>query len=304
MTRLWNLPEFRSGLEFGGVATLALLLMGVAASTRARRQPFPLGGAVIAVGALWSIAANRHVPAVVLVGVIAIGAVAALSHAPPVSRWHCILLAVPFACLIGFQGELLTAIWARALVSGAIAAGSMLVADFDDTWHVETVGLTLFAVSALGVYVTVPDTELVGAVLGASLPLLLLGWPVRVASLGRVGGAAATALLLWAGAAGGGGRPASIVAVVVCLGLLVGAPIGAMLLPRAAGTLRRVPPARLLLALVASHAVIVVTAARVAGQWTDPLVATALGAFVGVAAVLIGALFRPPSHAVAPAGVD
>jgi len=304
MTGLWNLQEFRGALEFGSVATLALLLMGLAVSARARRQPFPLGGAVIAAGALWSIAANRHVPAAVLVGVIGIGAVAALSHAPPVSRWHCIVVALPFASLIGFQGELVTEVWARALVSGAIAVGSMLVADFDDTWRSETAGLTLFVVSALGVYATVPDTELVGAVLGASLPLLLIGWPVRVASLGRVGGAAATALLLWAGAAGGGGRPASIVAVVVCLGLLVGVPIGTTLLPRAANRFGRVPPTPLVLALIAAHAVIVLTAARVAGQRTDALAAAALGALIGVAAVLIGAVFRPPSHAVVPARVD
>jgi len=304
MTGLWNLQEVRDAFELGSVATLALALMGVAVSTRARRQPFPLGGAVIAVGALWSIAANRHVPAAVLVGVIGIGAVAALAHAPPVSLWHCTILALPFASLIGFQGELVTEVWARALVSGAIAVGSMLVADFDDTWRSETAGLTLFVVSALGVYATVPDTELVGAVLGASLPLLLIGWPVRVASLGRVGGAAATALLLWAGAAGGGGRPASIVAVVVCLGLLVGVPIGTTLLPRAANRFGRVPPTPLVLALIAAHAVIVLTAARVAGQRTDALAAAALGALIGVAAVLIGAVFRPPSHAVVPARVD
>src|SRR4030095_2363305 len=103
----------------------------------------------------------------------------------------------------------------------------------------EAMGVTLFVVTAAGVYATVPDTELVGAVLGASLPLVLLGWPARIASLGRPGGAAATALLLWAGAAGGGGRPASIVAVVACLGLLVCVPVGSLLVPRAAAPFRR-----------------------------------------------------------------
>ena len=282
MPDLWNMPEFRGGLAFGSVATFAGMLLGLALSARARRQPFPLGGAVIVVGALWSIADNRHVPTAALVGVIGIGAAAALAHAPPVSRWHCTVL----------------------LVSAAIAIGSMLVADFDDTWRLDSAGLTLFVVTALGVYATVPDTELVGAVLGASLPLVLLGWPVCLASLGRVGGAAATALLLWAGAAGGGGRPASIVAVVVCLGLLVGAPLGTTLLPRAAARLRRVPPTPLLLALVASHAVVVLTAARVAGQRTDTFASVALGALIAVAAVLVGALFRPPSHAKAPARVN
>lgn len=303
MADLGNLPEFRAGVSFGGVATLALLFAGLTAQVRTSRKPLPLGGAVIIVGGLWSIADNRHLPVAVLVGVIGIGAVAGLAHTRWATRWHCIVLALPFALLIGFGGELVTDVWARLLVTAAVSAGAMLVADFDDTWHREPPDLMLFAISALGVYATVPDTELVGAVLGASLPLVLVGWPVCVASLGRVGGAASTALLVWAGAAGGGGRPASIVAVVACLGLLVGAPIGTLLLPRAAGSLRRVPATPLFLVLVASHAVIVATAARVAGQRTGPLGAV-LGTLIGVAAILIGAMFRPPSHAVARARVD
>ena len=304
MSDLWNLQEFRAGLVFGSVATCLILIVGLAISVRAVRHPIRLGGSVITLGALWSIADNRHLPVTVLVGVIGIGAVAALGYAQWISRWFCVVLAVPFGYLIGFHGELVADVWARLLVTAAASVGAMLVADFDDTWSREAPGLTLFVISAFGVYATVPDTELVAAVLGASLALLVLGWPVSLASLGRAGGAAATALLVWTGAAGGGGRPASIVAVVACLGLLVGAPIGKLLFPRAAGSLRRVTAGPLVLALVASHAVIVATAARVAGQRTEPLAAAALGALVGVAAVVIGSLFRPPSHAVAPARAD
>ena len=304
MSDLWNLQEFRAGLWFASVACLVLLIVGLAISVRAVRQPLPLGGAVIVVGALWSIADNRHLPAAVLVGVIGIGAVAGLSHVLRVSRGYCLVLALPFAFLIGFHGELVSDVWARTLVTVAVAAGATLVTDFDDRWRREAMGLTLFVITAAGVYATVPDTELVGAVLGASLPLLLLGWPARLASLGRPGGAAATALLLWAGAAGGGGRPASIVAVVACLGLLVGVPVGTFLLPRAAATFRRVSVSPLLLSLVGSHVVIVVTAARVAGQRTDLAGAAVLAVVIGAAAVLIGAMFRPPSHAAEPARVD
>ena len=239
-----------------------------------------------------------------LVGVIGIGAVAGLSHALRVSRWYCVVLALPFAFVIGFHGELVSDVWARTLVTVAVAAGATLVTEFDDTWRRDAMGVTLFVVTAAGVYATVPDTELVGAVLGASLPLLLLGWPGRLASLGRPGAAAATALLLWAGAAGGGGRPASIVAVVACLGLLVGVPVGTLLLPRAATTFRHVSERPLLLSLVACHVVIVATAARVAGRRTDLVGAAVLAVVIGAAAILIGAMFRPPSHAAAPARVD
>jgi hypothetical protein len=201
MRDLWDLQEFRGGFAFGSVGTLVLLFFGLAFSVRALRRPFPLGGAAIAVGGLWSIAYNGHLPAAVLVGVIGIGAVTGLSHAPRVSRWHCVVLALPFAFVIGFRGELVAEVWARVLVTAAVSAGAMLVADFDETWRREAPGPTLFAVTALGVYATAPDTELVGAVFGASLPLVLLGWPLSLASLGRSGAAAATALLVWAGAA-------------------------------------------------------------------------------------------------------
>lgn len=301
---LWNLQEFRAGLRFGGVAAAALLLVGLAVAVRGRGRPLPLGGLVIAAGCLWSIADSRHVPAAVALGVVGIGAVAGLSHLHRVSRWYSFALAVPFAWVIGFHGELVAVAWARVLVTVAASAGAMLVAEFDDAWRRQAPGLTLFVVTALGVYATVPDTELVAAVLGVSLPLLVLGWPVRIATLGRPGAAAAVALLMWAGAAGGEGRPASIISVAVCLGLLIGTPAGQVLFPRAGDPLRRVPPGMLMLSLVGSHMVIVLGASRVAGQLSDPLAAALLGSLTGVAAVLIGAVFRPATPAQAPTRVD
>jgi hypothetical protein len=304
MRNLWNLPEFRAGLWFGGVATLALLVAGLALSVRALRKPLPLGGAVIVVGGLWSIADNRHLSAAVLVGVIGLGAVAGLEGTRWVSRWQCIALALPFALVIGFGGELVTDVWARLLVTAAVSVGAMLVSDFDDSWRREAPGLMLFAISALGVYAAVPDTELVAAVLSASLPLVLLGWPASLASLGRPGVAGATGLLVWVGAAGGAGRPASIVAVVGCLGLLAGAPAGKLLLPGAARRMPRLREPTLLVALAASHAVIVATAARAVGPRTSILIAAAIAVLIGGAAILIGAMFRPPSHVMAKARVD
>jgi hypothetical protein len=302
--QVWEVQEFREGFWFGVVATIALLLVALAMSARARRRPLPLGGAVIAVGGLWSLTNNRDVPAAVLVGVVGVGAIGVLSHTRRVSRWICMALALPFAWAIGFHGDLITDVWARLLVTAGVSAGAILVADFDDTWRVEAPGLPLFVVTLVGVYATVPDTEFVAAGLGASLPLLVLGWPARLASLGRPGGAAAVALLVWTGAAGGGGRPASIVAVVACLGLLIGVPVGNQLLPRASDRLLRISEGPLLVLLVVSHVVIVATAARVAGQLSDPLAAATFSMLTGAAATLIGAMFQPHSHAVAPTRVD
>jgi hypothetical protein len=301
---LWNMQEFRASLGFGAVAGAALLFAGLAISARGRRRPLQLGGVVIAGGGLWAIADNRHLPFPVVLGVIGIGAVGGLTHAHRLSRWYCVALAFPFAWAIGFRGELASALWARVFVTVAVCAGAILLAEFDDAWRREAPGLTLFAVTSLGVYATVPDTELVAAVLGASLPLVLLGWPARLATLGRAGGPAAIALLVWTGAAGGEGRPASIIAVVACLGLLVGSPLAQLLLPRAGDRLRRVPSSASVLSLMTGHAVIVLLASRVGGQLSDPVAAASFGTLIGMAAVLVGALFRPPSRAAAPIRVD
>jgi hypothetical protein len=174
----------------------------------------------------------------------------------------------------------------------------LLAAEFDHSWRAESAGLTLLGVSVLGVYATVPDTEMVAPVVGVVLPLLVLGWPVRFATLGRAGAPAAVALLMWAGAVGAEGRPASLIAAVACLGLLVGSPVGRLLLPRVGDRFRRSPRAAVMFCLVVSHVVIVVVASRVGGRLSDPEVAAAVGALIGLTAVVVGAAFRPVSPAV------
>jgi hypothetical protein len=301
---LWNMQEFRAGLGFGTVTAAALLFAAIAFSARGRWRPLPLGGVVIAAGGLWAIADNQHVPAAVILGVIGLGGVGALTSARWLSRWYCVALAVPFAWTIGFHGGLVADVWARVFVTVAASLGAILVAEFDHTWRAEAPGLTLLAVSTLGVYATVPDTEFVAAMVGVSLPLLVLGWPARLATLGRAGAPVAVGSLMWAGASGGVGRPASIVSVVVCLGLLVGVPAGQLLLPQAGDVLRRLPRGPLMLCLLASHIVLVFVGSRVVGHPADLLTAGVLGALTGFATVMIGALFRPPSHAVALTRVD
>jgi hypothetical protein len=194
--------------------------------------------------------------------------------------------------------------WVRVLVTLAASGGALVAAEFDHTWRADAPGLTLFGVSALGVYATVPDTEAVAALVGASLPLLVLGWPARLATLGRAGAAATVALLVWAGAVGGEGRPASIIGVVACLGLLVGSPVGRLLLPRVGDRLGRARPGTLAFSLVVSQIVLVLVAARVGGQLSNPLAAAAIGATVGLVAVVVGALFKPPLPAVSWTHVD
>jgi hypothetical protein len=300
---LWKLEEFRRALPLGVVVAIALLCVAVAVAASGRHRPLPLGGIAIAGGGLCAIAENQHVPLAVVLGVVGIGGAGALGQLHRVSRWWCFALAVPFALIMSFDGELVSALWVRVLVILAASGGAMLAAEFDDTWRGEAPGLTLFVISVLGVYAAVPDTELVAALLGVALPLVVLGWPARLMTLGRPGAAASVALLMWAGAFEGVGRPASIVSVVACLGLVVGTPAGAILLPRAGDLLRRVPRRPLMLGLVFSHLVIVLAASRIAGPLSELSEAALVCAAIGAAAVLTGSLFRPPARAVATSRV-
>jgi hypothetical protein len=289
---VWNLHEFRAGLGFGTVASGALLFAYLVVRALGRARPFPLAGLVITVGGLWSIADARPVPKAVVVGVVGIGA-AALVCLRRVSLWFSVALAVPFAGAIGFLGDVVAVAWVRALVIVAASGGAIFVSVFDHNWREESPGVPLLAVTAVGMYATVPDTEAMAAAVGVVLPFVALGWPIRVATLGRSGAAAAVALLVWAGAVGAGGRPASIVGVVACLGLLVGVPAGKVLLPRGGAVLRRALRQWLIPAMLTCHVLLVIVASRLAGRVSDPVLAVVIGAVVAVAAVLVGACFRP-----------
>jgi hypothetical protein len=290
----WNLDELRSGLAFGAVGSGLLLVARIGVG---RRGPVPLAGVLIAAGGLWTGASIRSVPSAVLVGVLGVGAAAAVAALPLASVWYGVALAVPFAWAIGFHGDVIAPPWGRALVTAGASGGAMLAAAYDSDWRPDSVGLTLLVISSAGMYATVPDTELAAAAFGVVLPFVLLGWPLRVAALGRFGTGAAVAMLLWAGAVGAAGRPASVIGLVECLGLLAGHPLGKALLPRAGARLRRWSREWQIIAMVISHALFVTGASRVVGSASDPFSAAVLGAILGVGAVLVGAQF---SVAVSP----
>lgn len=125
-----------------------------------------------------------------------------------------------------------------AVALAAVAAGALL-ADFDRRWRRRGLAPALLAVSAAGIYLTVPDTEAALAVLGAALPLALLGWPGPLArvpsqpppSLGVVGALAVAGLLVGTASAGSVGRPGAFVGALACLGVLVVEPVARRLDP-------------------------------------------------------------------------
>jgi hypothetical protein len=187
-----------------------------------------------------------------------------------------------------------------AVVAGVAGA---LLAGFDRRWRGHGLAPLLLAVSAVGVYATVPDVEWALVVVGAALPLTLLGWPGPLApgglrgprrrdgpaqpppSLGVAGSLAAAALLAWTVAAGGAGRLGSVVGGLACLGVLAVEPLARLLDPRHRSALAR---PRVAWTALAAHLVLVAVAARVVGRTETvaaalPLAGLALAAALGVA---------------------
>ena len=110
-----------------------------------------------------------------------------------------------------------------------------MAADLDRRAARLGLGPVLWLLTVFGVYVTVPDTELIRPLVGVAIPLALCGWPLRVARVGAGGAAAGIALLMWVGAAEGYGRPGSIVGAAAALGLFLVEPAGRSAAPPPGG---------------------------------------------------------------------
>jgi hypothetical protein len=166
-------------------------------------------------------------------------------------------------------------------------AGALL-ADFDRRWRRQGLVVPLLAVTAAGIYLTVPDVEAAVVVLGAALPPVLLGWPVPFwrahppPSLGLLGALATAGLLVWTVASGGAARPGSVVGGVGCLGVLAVEPLARLVDRRHRGPL---PAERAAWIAFGAQLLLVGVAARVVGR-AD----TVAGALPPAALALAGAL--------------
>jgi hypothetical protein len=167
--------------------------------------------------------------------------------------------------------------------AAAVAAGALL-ADFDHRRRADGLTTALLAVTAAGVWATVPDVEAAVVVLGAFLPFALLGWPLLRSgppSLGPAGALAVAGLLAWAALAGGAGRPGSWAGALACLGVLATEPLAGRLDRR--GRRRGGPAGRA--GLIGAHLLLVAVAARVVGRPASAATGLALAA-----ALLAGAV--------------
>ncbi|HSH59760.1 MAG TPA: hypothetical protein VK988_09010 [Acidimicrobiales bacterium] len=287
--------SFRSGLAIGVVALLVLVVVARLWRMRWRRACPVAGLFLAAAGAIAVIQADRPVPGLVG-GLIVLGAAGGVVDLKPKSRPFLPVLALPGTWMIATSIEVDQS-WVALAVGAAVAAGGALVVDFDHRWSQRPLAPSMICISLVGVFLTVPETKEALPIVGAALPLALIGWPTNLASLGAGGSLTATGLLAWTTAQGGTFRAASIVGGLACLGMLVAEPLGRLVqrnrsrrrLPRSTGVL---------LGVVAVHLMVVFVAARVAGLGDDVTVAVVISALVLAAGV--GASLAIRSLAVRP----
>jgi len=114
----------------------------------------------------------------------------------------------------------------------------------------------LFAITAFGIWTTVPDTESARVLLGAAVPMAFGTLPPVGAWVHGPGAFPLSGLAIWVVAFGGEPRPASLIGGWACLGILVALPLLLRLRPRSNVKMWIV---------VVAHAFTVLLASRVIG---------------------------------------
>lgn len=176
---------------------------------------------------------------------------------------------------IGFESEVGWVRLAGPLV--AIGAGVAL-ARWSHGLSQVLVG-PMLAVSAFGIWVTVPETELARALLGVGVPMALATLPPIRARFGFGGAFAVAGMVAWVVGVAGEARPGSIVGGWACLGVLVILPF---MRQTSAVTLARRP-----IVTIAAHTLLVALVSRVYGLWESAGAATLAVLATAVAAYLV-----------------
>jgi hypothetical protein len=261
--------EFRHGLDWGIACTAAGAAVGMFWRFRFRR-PAPIAGLLITLAFVEGARRTTGLPHNVTNGLVVL--VVAGFAAELLSLWWRplaltgIVFAIPGAVMLTSHSGVPDVTWIRGLVVVTVAVGGTLVADFDRRYRAPAWSVVLFAISVGGLYYTVPDTERALVLLGACVPLMLLGWPVALASLGTTGSYAAVGALAWVAAFEGVGRRSAIIGGVACLGLFVVEPLVRLLKLGAPTMFDKMAKSTLaVVPVAAAHAALVAGASRLAG---------------------------------------
>lgn len=258
---LFTRIQFQVGLLAGG---LGLLLLRVLPRGRVG---WGLAATITAIAAI-QLTVGRRIG--VTIGLIALGVGGSLlDRVEPGARatvqslgWVIIAMG---AIMTTVRGGLSATPWIQVLTPIVVVFTGYWLASWGHLPQRMLLG-PLFAITAFGIWSTVPNTDSARVLIGVSLPLVLATLPGSRARISAMGAFPLAGLTAWIAADGGALRHGSIVGSWACVGLLV-------LLPMIKSNGVELRPSLVLLV----QALFVLVASRAFGLWE-----TALSAGVGV----------------------
>jgi hypothetical protein len=273
-------PEFIAGLVAGVVALGALALI----PTEPRHR-YADWGVLVAVAALVAInlAVARRLGLAAGISVLAVGGwvTARTGTGMRLIGW---LLVTGGATIVVLRGGLVDRLELQVLTVVMILVAGASLSEWSRHLPQTLVG-PMLAITAFGIWATVPETEMARAVLGVSIPMAVATFNPLAARLFAPGAFAISGLVAWLAATGGVARPASIIGGWACLGLLLILPYCR---PSATGLVSTRP-----WVVLGVHIVVVMVASRVIGLWQSAVPAmVAAAALALVAFLLLGQLLR------------
>ncbi len=272
-------PMFVKGVAAGFIVlTLGIVLWAV----QGRDHVLGFGGLLVA-GATMLVLYQSEMLGLSLLAGVTLLAIAGLFHRGVVVG---ALIALPGAFFVIRPEAADPQEWLPWVAMLAIVFAAPLVASFDDRYPETGLPIPLFGIAALGVFLTVPDSEGAMVLLGVAGIAGFLGWPRPVATLGAAGSYAVVGLYMLVAAGGAIGRPASVIASVAVLGLLLIVPIAIRL--RSAGWAHDLDRVNALVPLVA-QLVLVLLISRTAGRigWIPGAAALTVGMLAAAAMIIL-----------------
>jgi hypothetical protein len=285
LTDLLTHDGFRTGAVLGLVAAAVVALVA-----RRAGRPRPWAGLAFGVAVVVGVAERSGVEAGTVAGLVLLAAGGHLAaRRPTVVR---VGAALPGAAIFTWAAAPESPSWAVPTILAVTLVGGALLARFDEAFAPSGLPPVLLAVTTAGIYATTPDTEHAAILLGAAVPVALLGRPRPLASLGAAGSFVVAALMSWDVVVEGSGRDGAVVGGLACLGVLALEPlVRQACAPRSRGTVRDADAGVTVtqaILVVALHVAVVIVSSRVAGLRDSAVEALAICAiaYAGAAALL------------------
>ncbi|MFV2000271.1 MAG: hypothetical protein ACC654_07910 [Acidimicrobiia bacterium] len=201
-------------------SVLVFIVIGWAAI---KHRSLDNGGLLIVGSAIVALVVTGRAPVPVWM-VLGLVLLAAAGWVPTKTIATRMLTLIPGAAAIGASFLDSPQLALGAFVVVAIVLSGPFVAGFDERYRESAISTPLMAVSLLGAFVTIPDTDVAVIAAAAAVPWVFTGPPAKLVVLGRAGAFAATGFLVWVVASGGFSRSDALITGVATLALLIAEP--------------------------------------------------------------------------------